>query len=155
MDSTKKKLLLMESLLLLTACSAKNESKEYEVTNPLAYAAYQDGHIYIGDQDFLDIIYPQKGDVLILDARHEDDPDYKIMDSYLIRDRNKQRVILEALCDFEKDHPSDWERSIESMESEWFLHNLCYFLNIRVDSSRNLDLNNMDEEKYGKKYIKK
>ena len=154
MDNKKRKLLLMESLLLFTACCAKEEGKRYEVSDPRAYAAYQDGHIYIGDQDFLDVIYPKQGDVMILDARHEKDPDFKIIDSYLINDRSKQREILEALNAYEEDYPSNWNRSLESMESEWFVHNICYHFNIRVVSSRNLDLNNTDEELYCKRLKK-
>ena len=154
MDSKKKKLLLMEALLLLTSCSAKKEIKNFDLIDKRAYTTYQDGHIYIGDSDFLDCIYPQEGDVLILDARHEKDPDFKIIDSYLINDRNKQRRILEALRDYENDNPSAWDRSLESMEAEWLIHNICYNLNIRVVSSRNLDLNNSDEMVYSKKHIK-
>ena len=145
----------MESLLLLTICSAKSESKEYEKTNPRPYATYQDGNIYIGDHDFLDTIYPHNGDILVLDARNEGDPDFKIFDSYQVYDIRKQRAILEALYDYEKENPSSWERSVESMESEWFFHNICYFLNIHVTRTRSIDLNNSDEELYSKKYKRK
>ena len=155
MNNSKKKLLLMESLLLLTAYCTKSESKEYEYIDPRAYATYQDGHIYIGDQDFLDIIYPNNGDILVLDARNENDPDFRIFDSYLVSDIRKQRAILKVLCDYEKENPSLWNRSIESMESEWFFHNICYFLNIHVTRTRSIDLNNSDEELYCKKYKRK
>ncbi len=155
MNNKKKKLLLMESLLLLTICSAKSESKECEINDSRAYATYQDGNIYIGDQDFLDTIYPHNGDILVLDARDEGDPDFKIFDSYLVADRKKQRAILEVLRDYENGNPSSWDRSVESMETEWFFHNICYFLNIHVPRSRSIDLNNSDEELYSKKYKRK
>lgn len=41
-----------------------------------------------------------------------------------------------------------WDRSQISMENEWFIHNMSYYANYRIDHSTDVDLNNEDEYKY-------
>ena len=119
------------------------------------YGKYEDGYIYIGDDDYLESINACEGDVLVEDLRDTDDPNMFIRDSYKITDKDKRNQILEVLCEYERCYPSDWDRSIESMRLEWFIHNLGHEINYKKDHSDDVDLNNEDEEDYDDKVLTK
>lgn len=128
----------------------------YVITrNEKAYARYSNGKVYIGKQEFLDSIEKEPGDVLVLDARDEADPDMKIIDSCAIKNKDERNEILEILLEYEEDDPSNWYRTLRSMRCEWDLHNTSEGLNYRTDSSSDVDLNNADEEKYNSFFLRK
>ena len=79
----------------------------------------------------------------------------KICDSYKIRSSKERREILEIMCLYEECYPTDWDRSIESMQLEWTLHNLSYDFNYQRESSTDVDLDNEDEVKYTNKILQK
>ena len=113
--------------------------------------SYSEGIVYIGDKFFLNKIKSiiSNEDVLVEDLRYlSDNPDMKIIDSYNIRDLNIQKEILNILCEYEKCYPSKWERSLDSMENEWFIHNLCYDVGVLKGNSKDVDLDNKDEGIY-------
>ena len=116
---------------------------------------YEDGYIYIGDDDYLDSINTNEGDVLVEDLRDTDDPNVLIRESYKITDKDKRNQILEVLCEYEKNNPSEWNRSIESMRLEWFIHNFSHDMDYKKDHSDDVDLNNEDEEDYDDKVLRK
>ena len=135
----------------------KYDSSNYAILHDdEAYACYSDGLIYIGDKEFLESVCPEKGDILVLDGRFDDiDPDMKIYDSYLITDKDIRNEILEVLLEYERENPSPWNRSIESMRLEWFYHNYSFVFKYRKSSASDVDFNNDDEEKYDSKILRK
>ena len=52
-------------------------------------------------------------------------------------------------------YPSEWDRSLESMRLEWFCHNASYYMNYKIDSSYEVDLNNKDEDKYDSEVLRR
>lgn len=154
--STKKKVLYTSIvLMLILTYSFKHKYKSnYTILDDEdAFASYKDGLIYIGDEEFLRSIDTNDGDILILDERDKNDPNMCIYNSCDIRDKDIRNDILEVLCCYEKMYPSNWDRSIESMRFEWLCHNVAYNFEYKVDDSREVDLNNGDEDKYKNKVL--
>lgn len=115
---------------------------------------YQRGIVYIGDESFLKSISNiGVNDILVLDARDDEDPNMKVYSSYLINNPNIQNEILKILIDYEEENPSLWDRSIKSMQREWYVHNLMAMLSYKKERTMDVDFNNDDEEKY--KILKK
>lgn len=120
------------------------------------HTEYSNGVIYIGDREYLENLKDvSKNDILVLDARSDVDPDMKVLASYLINDLDIQKEILEILLEYEKNNPSRWDRSLKSMQREWYAHNLMALFSYKRDRTMDVDFNNSDEEKYTKEYIKK
>lgn len=151
-----KRLILISILiLLLGSYISKHKYKpKYEIlADSDAFASYSNGLIYIGDKEFLNSIEVNDGDVLILDERDLEDPNMCIYNSCDISDKDIRNEILEVICCYEELYPSKWDRSIESMRLEWLCHNMAYCFNYRVEDSREVDLNNEDEEAYDNKVL--
>lgn len=160
MKNKKKMLLLMSACLLLVSCkdSKKIEDPIYDVSSYLSkpYATYSMGNIYIGNKEYLQgLSNLSKYDILIEDQRTNKNPNMRIYDSYTVYDPNVRREILEAICNYEREDPSEWERSISSMEAEWYFHNLSYFFSIQKERAKDVDLDNDAEYKYNNSIIKK
>ena len=116
-----------------------------------AYSGYSKGSIYIGDKEYLDSLENiTDKDILVEDERDSDNPTMRIRNSYLVFEKNDRTEILKSLCEYEKEHPSDWNRTLETMELEWEAHNLLYYFNYKKDHTTDVDLDNNDEEKYMK-----
>jgi len=118
------------------------------------YATYSKGNVYIvKNRDSIRDI--KEDDIIILDQRNGKDPNFKIISSYLITNKNIRNEIIEILCSYEEDYPTKWDRTKESMRLEWFVHNLLYTLNYERNRTTDLDLNNQDEELYRKEFYNK
>ena len=89
----------------------------------------------------------------VIDRRNCKDPVYQIYNSFMINDRETMYKVLNALIEYEKEIPSDWDRTIDSMYIEWCIHNLCYYLDIFPERTKDVDLNNGDESFYNKKIL--
>ena len=114
-----------------------------------AFASYSEGLVYIGDEDYINSCdCLNEGDILVCDARLADDPNMRIIDSYKIIDKDIRNEILEILEEYEKENPTDWDRSLTSMRLEWFCHNFSYCVSNETDRAKDVDLNNEDEKKY-------
>lgn len=121
-----------------------------------AFASYGKGLVYIGDMTFLDNLDEVKDDdILILDERIGNDPNMKILSSYIIKNRKDKKEILKILSLYEKKSPSEWNRSYESMMVEWEMHNLLHSLGYRINRTTDVDLNNNDEHFYDDAILKK
>ena len=150
------KLFLIYSITFLTSFYyyenyLNKENVCNEINNDNAYSTYSKGSIYIGDKEFLDNLDNiNEFDILVEDQRDSDNPTMQIKNSYLITDSNTRKEILEILCDYEKKYPSDWNRTIETMDLEWEAHNILYYLNYKKDHTTDVDLDNNDEKKYMK-----
>lgn len=159
MKKSKKRLFLVSAFILLIGYYSKDykyKKNNYKIVDGNFYATYSDGLVYIGDEDFLNNITASEYDVLVCDSRENTkNPDMIIYNSYLIEDKDKRNEILEIICEYEKCYPSNWNRSIESMRLEWYMHNLSYFLNFRKDRTTDVDFDNDDEKKYDKILLRK
>lgn len=120
---------------------------EYDI-NIDPYDTYSNGKIYIGT-DLIKISHDSK-DIFILDERNKKNPNMKICNSYKITDYKERQEILESILKYEKEFPSDWDRTIDSMTYEWFIHNLFSNIGILRYRTNDVDLDNNDEEFYTK-----
>lgn len=129
---------------------------KYEIViNDNYFANYSNGKVYIGSKEYIDTLTDiSASDVLIVDGRNSDDPYMKILSSYKINDSNIRNEILEIINEYEKMHPSSWNRSINSMRVEWFVHNFLYYFNYETERTKDVDFNNSEQEMYSKKLIK-
>ncbi len=155
-NNTKNKILFTSILvmLILSYPFKHKYKKNYNILDDDAFASYSGGLIYIGNSEYINNLENiNDGDILVIDERNSSDPEMIICDSYNIKDKDIRNDVLEVLCIYEEMHPSKWNRSIESMRFEWLCHNIAYYFNYRVKDSRDVDLNNGDEEKYKHKIL--
>ncbi len=143
--------------LLSSSCKGLETSKNYEIIedSSSAYARYKDGLIYIGDEEYILGLDPHEHDILVVDRRDSENPDMKVISSYQIDAPLVRKSIIEVLQEYEEEYPSLWERTTESMEAEWSIHNLFYQLDYEKERSSDVDFDNEDEEIYSNKLIKK
>lgn len=144
--------------LLSSSCKGLEINKGYEIIedgSSCAYARYKDGLIYIGDEEYILGLNPLEHDILVIDKRDSDNPDMKVISSYQIDDPLIRKNIIEVLQEYEKENPSLWDRTTESMEVEWSMHNIFYQLDYEKDRSSDVDFDNKDEEIYSNKVLKK
>ena len=153
-------LLVIYSLIIFKLNSRRNikvnYNEEYDKCGDSYFACLDDKNIFIvDDRDSVccdDNIY-------VIDSRYDDDPNMIVYNSYKIKSLEEIKEILKILKEYERQYPSKWERSILSMEYEWIVHNLAYYLNIYPENSKDVDLNNTDEgvliPKFGNKIKEK
>ena len=126
----------------------------YSSTKP--YAKYRYGNVYIvKNEKSIDKNEENPYDVFVIDRREGNDPNFRIISSCEINDKDARDDILEILLQYEKEHPSNWNRTIESLRIEWFVHNFLHFFNYKTDHTTDVDLNNKDEEKFDNKFYGK
>ena len=156
----KKKILYIGAFLFLLYNHVdKVYYPKYEILqNNLVFARYSGGKIYIGKYSYLKECYTyyEEGDIFILDSRYSiNNPSMKTFSSYEIHDKDIRNEILDVLCRYEECFPSNWDRSIESMRLEWFMHNVSYLFHNRRDRTTDVDLDNNDEEKNDDQFFMK
>lgn len=155
-DRNKKIFILLSTyIILLTTPKIKAEENKitfndnYKIKSDVPFATYDNQEIYIGNQRYIEKINDDNStNIYIIDDRENTDPNMVICDSHKIKQEKEMLNILKILLEYEKKYPSNWDRTITSMKREWIIHNICYLLNIKIESSENVDLNNADEEKY-------
>nr|MBP3258742.1 hypothetical protein [Bacilli bacterium] len=131
-------------------------SSNYEVLDDIAYARYENGNIYIGNEEYINsLIDISEYDILVVDERNSSDPNFKIINSYRITDKDTRNDIICAICDYNSEYPCDYYRSVESMRLEWFIHNVSYNLHYEVDRSRDVDFEISEEDDYDSKVLSK
>ena len=150
----RKKILLYTAILTLIVGYRHKYHNHYELLKDSnAYASYDEGLIFVGDKEYLKGITYHEGDILVEDQRDGDDPNFLIYNSYKVNDKDDRNDILNVLLEYEKEYPSDWDRSIESMRQEWLFHNMGYYFNYKTDHTTDIDIDNDDEDKYNKKIL--
>ena len=92
--------------------------------------------------------FRNSNDIYIIDDRKSLNPDMAICDSHKIRDKKFMNEIIDLLLEYEKENPSNWNRTKESMINEWIMHNISYDLDFKRESTERVDLDNKDEKKY-------
>ncbi|MGN1098227.1 MAG: hypothetical protein ACI4SS_04960, partial [Clostridia bacterium] len=86
-----------------------------------------------------------ENDYFALDRRSAKDPEVVVYDSYRAGSEKLIRRLCEILLEHEAAHPTDWERTIDSMIEEWEIHNAAYSMDYKTDHSKDVNLNNADE----------
>ena len=124
--------------------------------NEDAFAECSCGKIYIGDIHFLESIPLGDNMILVEDERHsKKDPNMKIYYSCGICTPKDRNDVIEVLQEYERQDPSDWDRTTESMRLEWLMHNLSYRFDYQPGRTESVDLNNKDEGKYDNKILQR
>lgn len=154
-DKKKKAFILLSTyfIILTTPKIKANEvedtiiyNEEYEFEETIHYAKYKDKSIYIGtDESISRLIDNTTQNIYIADKRNLDNPTMSIYDSYKINNIKDISNILTIILNYEKEYPSNWNRSFNSMKKEWLIHNLCYKLNYELERTKKVDLDNNDE----------
>lgn len=120
-----------------------------------AFARYSNGLVYIGDKDYINSLKNvDENDVLVIDLRDSDNPDLQVVDSYRIKDKSDRREIVEILYAYEKMYPSSWDRTPDTMEFEWKIHNFSYKCNFKKNDTTDVDFDNNDGKFYESKIIR-
>lgn len=140
-------------LSLLHAKRKKSNVENYyigEVSTDMCYS-YKEGNVYICNSliegmELRNIC--NESDVIVVDQSDFADPNMKILSSYKITDVENMKEILEIIKEYCASRETMWDRSIESMQNEWIVHNMCSFLSIKNSSTDDVDLNNGDEKFY-------
>ena len=149
MNNRRKKafaLFVIYSLIIFKLNSRRNikvnYNEEYDKYSDGCFACINDKNIFIVEDK--DGAYDDNN-IYVIDSRYDNDPNMIVYNSYKIKSLDEIKEILKILKEYERQYPSEWERSILSMEYEWIVHNLAYYLNIYPDSSKDVDLYNADE----------
>ena len=87
-----------------------------------------------------------ENDYFAVDRREASDPEIVVMDSYRANSDALIRQLCQILLDHEAAHPTDWDRTIDSMAAEWEVHNMAYSMDYKIDHSQHVNLNNADEK---------
>ena len=165
MEKKNKKNVLIYLMALLVSLSLyhnKNKKREKEnLTSDNTYSVYGNynkGKVYICDSmNDAKKVYElcDKNDVVVVDQTEFEDPNMKIVSSYKITDKEDMIQILNIIKDYCKNKGSNWNRSINSMQNEWVVHNICSNMFIKRSSTNDVDLNNGDENLYNSKIVGK
>ena len=121
-----------------------------------AFAKCSCGTIYIGDKEYLKQFALEDHVILVEDERDsKKDPNMRIYNSCAISNAQDRNDVLEVLLEYERQHPSNWDRTIEAMRFEWLMHNISYDFCYQEHRTESVDLNNNDEGKYDNKILQR
>ena len=118
-----------------------------EIDDPHYIGSCFSGNVYFGSKEEMKTLYENgvKG-IFVIDERDKEDPNIKIIDSFSITNKRDMRDILLLIKKYDDEHPSKWSRTINSMINEWRMHNICYEKDYYICNSKDVDLNNSDED---------
>lgn len=135
-------------------CYEKNSYYSSELNNE--YACYNGRNIYIVDDEEFDKIDKNDNDIYLLDYRNVLNSNVQIYNSNLIHDENDMYNILGVLLEYAKEYPNErWNRSIEGMYIEWYIHNIFYDCSILIERSCSVDLDTRDALIFEDNLVKK
>lgn len=151
-----KTLLILSSYILLFDLTKKDATyiPDYEIVDDnYIYGKYAYGNIYIVNNDDFNKINPTLTDIIVIDERCERD-NMKIISSYVVRDSQIQQDILNVMLEYEKQYPTPWERSLDSMKLEWYMHNIAYALHWQTKRAKDADFETREEKRYNDPVLK-
>ena len=165
LDSNKKAFIILTACIVLLS-SAKFKihqytpnitfNQEYEIDSEQYFGTYRKGRIYIGSREFIEKIFDEStNDVYIVDLRDGSNPALTIVNSYELRNKDEMKDILTVMQEYERRYPSNWDRTRDSMMNEWSIHNILYDLSFERSHTKEVDLDNGDEEIYNSIALKK
>ena len=113
------------------------------------------GYVYIVPEEDATSIMENKEDnvVVIVDKRvgssSNYDPNMQIIDSHKIGSKTQQREISQMMLDYNEANPVTpaWSRTIDSLVTEWQIHNTVYNLGLFRENTADCDFNSGDEGK--------
>lgn len=100
--------------------------------------------VYFGSENELKQYSKNDKNICIIDGSRGLNPNYKICDSYRITNEQEMYNIIGIIMEYDKLYPSRWHRSLDGLQIEWYLHNVCYEMNIFIDRSDSVDLDMRD-----------
>ena len=163
MKTLKKRILLLSIILMAILYIPDHQYKEMEVqevtteSDNVRVFNYSLGRVFIGEYFYIKDMLKEAGesDILIIDLRRISDPNMQVLSSYKIKNIDIINEVLEIMLYYESTDPTEWDRTLSSMRNEWEMHNYSYFFRYDEDRTRDVDLNNADEEKYRSEIMRK
>lgn len=155
LTNQKKAFLFLASYLIILFTPKRSKNKEatityndkYQIEELIPYATYNNKSVYIiDDGEKIDEANPN--DICVVDHRESTNSTMIVYDSYRIKNKQEIETVLNILLNYEDEYPSNWNRTLTSMEKEWLIHNICYFLNYEQARTKHVDLDNEDEEDF-------
>ena len=151
MNKRKKAIILLYTYLILWFIPKKNKNNityndNYNSLYNQEFATYDDNLIYIIPITHAnEIPNNNENNIYVIDYRNSNNPVIAINNSYQIISIKEIKAIIEVLQEYENKYPSNWDRTTKSMFNEWLIHNICYYLNIERNRTKEVDFDN-DEE---------
>lgn len=142
-------------MLLNIGVSAKNNSSKsqsnysyqlndsFKKGNDEPFATYGEYEIFFVNKQG-EILTNDENDVYIVDSRSKFNSSFKICDSYRITNEEDMLNIIAIILKYEEMYPSKWTRTMDGLIIEWYVHNVCYEMNILVERSKDVDLDHKD-----------
>ncbi|MCX4365817.1 MAG: hypothetical protein OSJ70_08625 [Bacilli bacterium] len=163
MKTLRKKILFASIILLAILYIPDHQYKSIDIqevfseNDNVRIFNYSLGQVFIGDYNTIKkmVQTADETDIFIVDYRKIDDPDMQVISSYKIKNIDIINEILEIMLYYEKTDPTNWNRTLSSMRNEWEMHNYSYFFHYDEDRTRDVDLNNADENKYRSEILRK
>ncbi len=90
----------------------------------------------------------EENDFIVLDYSFFNNPCFQVRNSYKAQSSEQISAILDILIEYDNAHNTPWERTKESMDAEWFIHNLSYEAEFETERAMHVDFDNKDEERY-------
>lgn len=127
-------------------------------TGILWWAEERTGHVYIytgkSQSYFESMKYPEafdaRTDIIVGDYTQSDNPNMYAYQAHKV-DSTHHESIINCLLEYDSDYGTNWERTKESLKTEWVWHNNFSF----ERSAQNIDFDNAEEGKTGWYYINK
>lgn len=157
MDSKKKRFLALSlSFIMATTIisdklqsSSKRIYTDETIDNPHYIGSCEDGDVYFASKKEIEELIESGVDgILIIDERNDKDPNVQIIDSCDIKSVRTMKDVLTIVKNYDDENPSKWSRTIKSMVNEWWIHNFCYDYDFYQYRTKDVDLNNADEENF-------
>lgn len=89
-----------------------------------------------------------ENDFIVIDYSFFNNPCFQVRNSYKAESDEQISCVIDILLQYDKEKNTPWQRSKESMEAEWFLHNFSYEAQFETDRAMHVDFDNKDEEIY-------
>ena len=103
---------------------------EYEARDGL-FTTTKKGTLYIlTDENIVSDQSIDENEHIAIDFRSNKNPNVRVVNSYKVKDENERAQIVSSILTHEAEHPSDWDRTEESMENEWEWHNRMYDISV-------------------------
>ena len=90
----------------------------------------------------------EENDFIVMDYSFFNNPCFQVRNSYKAENDEQIDSILDILIEYDNTRNTPWERTKESMDREWFIHNLSYEAEFETERAMHVDFDNNDEDKY-------
>lgn len=122
--------------------------------NNLLFGTCDGYNIYIGSEQELESYMKSDDNICVIDGSAKLNPCYKICDSYRITNEDEMYNILGLILEYSDMYPSRWYRSLDGLQIEWYVHNVCYKMNILIGRTGSVDLDMEDYFLYENSILK-